>query len=352
MRRRWASSIRRFTLIADRISYSADFHDIITGDNTSSESPNEFFAVPGYDLCTGWGTPTGNSLLYDLALPEPLRIFPAVAALSSGPSGGPFTPISQTYTLTNGSAAAFSWSLASSTTPWLDVSLTNGTLSPAGAATIVTASVNASAGSLGPGSYTATLWFTNLSDNFGQSRLFVLDVVTQPVITTQPADQAVIAGTAAMFNVVTASNALQLYQWQLGGANLHDGANLSGSATGALTISNVEAANVGAYSVIVSNAASVTVSSNAAMLDHPSEPIPYSCHPTNLTVLPGGSAVFSVSVVIGNSPFFYQWRIGSNNLSQFGRDLRRNNRRVEHQQCLRRQRRELFGASSAIRSVQ
>ncbi len=301
--------------IAKGSAYSADFHDIITGDNTSSESPNEFFAVPGYDLCTGWGTPTGNSLLYDLALPEPLRIFPAVAALSSGPVGGPFNPIAQTYTLTNGSAAAFSWSLTS-TTPWLDVSLTNGTLSPAGAATIVTASVNASAGSLGPGSYTGTLWFTNLSDNFGQSRLFVLDVVTQPVITAQPADQAVIAGTAAMFNVVTASNALQLYQWQLGGANLHDGANLSGSATGALTISNVEAANVGAYSVIVSNAAGVTVSSNAMLSIIPSEPI-ITLPPTNLTVLPGGSAVFSVSV-IGNSPFFYQWRIGSNNLSNSG----------------------------------
>ena len=40
--------------------YSATFHDIILGDNTSPASPNRFFAVPGYDLCTGWGTPSGH----------------------------------------------------------------------------------------------------------------------------------------------------------------------------------------------------------------------------------------------------------------------------------------------------
>ncbi len=41
-------------------SYTANFRDITTGNNTSSASPNQFFAVPGYDLCTGWGTPTGT----------------------------------------------------------------------------------------------------------------------------------------------------------------------------------------------------------------------------------------------------------------------------------------------------
>ena len=39
------------------------FHDIATGNNTNSASPNAFFAVPGYDLCTGWGTPNGSNLI-------------------------------------------------------------------------------------------------------------------------------------------------------------------------------------------------------------------------------------------------------------------------------------------------
>jgi xanthomonalisin len=47
--------------------YSAAFHDIITGNNTNSVSPAEFYAQPGYDLCTGWGTPNGTNLINLLA---------------------------------------------------------------------------------------------------------------------------------------------------------------------------------------------------------------------------------------------------------------------------------------------
>ncbi len=296
-------------------SYGSDFHDITTGNNTSSSSPSRFYAVTGYDLCTGWGTPVGSSLLYDLALPEPLRISPAASALSSGPVGGPFNPISQTYLLTNGSAFAFNWSLVSAS-PWLDVSPTNGTLTPGGAATTVTASINSAAGNLVAGSYTATVWFTNLNDNYVQSRQFTLDVVTPPAIINQPTDQAVVAGTPATFSVGTAANALLFYQWQQGGTNLSDGTNIVGSATSTLTINIVESANVGAYSVIVSNAAGTTTSSNAALSIIPSLPI-ITMQPTNQTALPGGPATFSVAVV-GNPPFFYQWLDGTTNLINGG----------------------------------
>lgn len=47
-------------------NYTSDFHDITTGDNTWPGSPAQFFAVPGYDLCTGWGTPNGPNLINDL----------------------------------------------------------------------------------------------------------------------------------------------------------------------------------------------------------------------------------------------------------------------------------------------
>lgn len=48
-------------------NYTSCFHDIVTGDNTSPGSPTEYYAVPGYDLCTGWGTPNGQSLIDALA---------------------------------------------------------------------------------------------------------------------------------------------------------------------------------------------------------------------------------------------------------------------------------------------
>ena len=47
--------------------YGAAFHDITTGNNTNALSPSSFFAVPGYDLCTGWGTPTGLVLINALS---------------------------------------------------------------------------------------------------------------------------------------------------------------------------------------------------------------------------------------------------------------------------------------------
>jgi len=45
-------------------SYHSDLHDITSGSN------GEFFAVPGYDLVTGWGSPNGINLITGLALPS------------------------------------------------------------------------------------------------------------------------------------------------------------------------------------------------------------------------------------------------------------------------------------------
>jgi subtilase family serine protease len=52
--------------IAQSPAYASCFHDIIHGDNTWSGSPNEYYAAPGYDLCTGLGSPAGVALLNDL----------------------------------------------------------------------------------------------------------------------------------------------------------------------------------------------------------------------------------------------------------------------------------------------
>ncbi len=51
-------------------TYATCFHDITTGNNETYYSPSRFSAVPGYDLCTGWGTPTGSNLVNAL-LPQP-----------------------------------------------------------------------------------------------------------------------------------------------------------------------------------------------------------------------------------------------------------------------------------------
>ncbi|MEI6605791.1 MAG: YDG domain-containing protein, partial [Verrucomicrobiota bacterium] len=52
-------------------SYSSTFHDTTTGNNFWPSSPTKFSAVTGYDLCTGWGTPNGTTLINALAGPQP-----------------------------------------------------------------------------------------------------------------------------------------------------------------------------------------------------------------------------------------------------------------------------------------
>jgi hypothetical protein len=48
-------------------TYTKSFHDIIAGDNTNVKNPLKYYARPGYDLCTGWGTPTGINAINALA---------------------------------------------------------------------------------------------------------------------------------------------------------------------------------------------------------------------------------------------------------------------------------------------
>jgi uncharacterized repeat protein (TIGR01451 family) len=53
--------------IGQGANYTSEFHDITTGNNEWPQSPDQFVAVAGYDLCTGWGSPTGSSLIGALA---------------------------------------------------------------------------------------------------------------------------------------------------------------------------------------------------------------------------------------------------------------------------------------------
>lgn len=57
--------------------YAAAFHDVTTGNNFNDESPDRFSAVTGYDLCTGWGTPTGDGLINLLAHVSRIAIYGA-----------------------------------------------------------------------------------------------------------------------------------------------------------------------------------------------------------------------------------------------------------------------------------
>ena len=161
--------------LGENAGYGQSFHDITTGSNTWSGSPNNFYAVTGYDLCTGWGTPAGKNLINALAgAPNPLGIVPDTGCTLSGLVGGPFNPAAMHYAVTNQGGVAINWSV-SGFPAWLSVTPASGTLA-AGGSSVVTARPAASASVLPAGIYAATLAFTNAGSGIGQTRTFTLQV--------------------------------------------------------------------------------------------------------------------------------------------------------------------------------
>ncbi len=161
-------------------NYNTDFHDTTTGDNTWSGSSTLFFATGGYDLCTGWGSPNGTNLINALAgPPDPLGIAPSSGFNSYGAISGPFTVTTQNFTLTNSGVGSLNWRIAS-TSSWLNVSSTSGTL-PAAGQTTISIGLNAAASNLVAGTYVANVWFTNQTSSVVQNRQFTLQVV-QPLV--------------------------------------------------------------------------------------------------------------------------------------------------------------------------
>jgi hypothetical protein len=146
-------------VIGKSTNYTNCFHDITVGNNYWTNSPANFPAVTGYDLCTGWGTPNGQSLINALAGPP--VISPMSGFTATGATGGPFSPSAIVYSLTNSSSSNLLWSLIN-TSLWLNVSATNGTLSP-NTGTNVTISLSATANNLLAGTNMTTVVFTNRS---------------------------------------------------------------------------------------------------------------------------------------------------------------------------------------------
>jgi hypothetical protein len=112
------------------------------------------------------------------------------------------------------------------------------------------------------GSYSVVV--TNTSGNV-TSALAVLTILVPPSITSQPGNRTNDVGTTATFGVTVTGTSPLSYQWQKEGANLSDGANISGTTSSRLTLTNVQLADAGSYSVVVTNLAGSATSSNALL---------------------------------------------------------------------------------------
>jgi len=131
----------------------------IDGDSFTNRQEYDFL-VPGFGY-------TGAEYVAAALNPgQPgLLITPADDFDAIGYEGGPFTPASVTYTLTNPFESALTWT-AGVTAPWLTLSTENGSIEPS-ASVELTVTLNAAAAALAPGTYTDVLTIT--PDGFGSS---------------------------------------------------------------------------------------------------------------------------------------------------------------------------------------
>jgi hypothetical protein len=141
--------------------YTNVFHDVVAGNNTSSTSPTNYYAVPGYDLCTGLGTPNGTNFLNTFVVPDGLGVSPSTL-LSSGQVGGPFSVASWTVVLTNRGSTPINWALGGGDS-WLMASPVSGTLAVGGTNAVTVTLTGAEA--LLTGNHQAALLVTNLASD-------------------------------------------------------------------------------------------------------------------------------------------------------------------------------------------
>jgi hypothetical protein len=140
------------------------------------------------------GTLVNSQQAYSLLLsgsaeePDPLQVTPSDNLAATGVAGGPFTPSSRVYTIENIGAEPLDWT-AAKTADWVTLSATNGTLA-AGSSNTVTVSINSNAESLGPGSYTNTVTFTDVTHSNANYTRTVTLWNALPVVNAGP-DQTV-----------------------------------------------------------------------------------------------------------------------------------------------------------------
>jgi uncharacterized repeat protein (TIGR03803 family) len=150
----------------------------------------------------------------------------------------------------------------------------------------------------------------------GNGTIFQIAFDSAPQIVTSPGSQLVFTGAGVNLSVAVTGSRPLVYQWKANGTNVLDGGNISGSTTRILTFNGVTTNNTGIYSVVVSNSLGWAQSADATLTVTSSPPL-IATQPTNVTISPGGTAIFSVNAV-GTEPLSYQWRSNGFNLADGG----------------------------------
>jgi hypothetical protein len=220
--------------------YLAAFHDITIGDNTSPDSPGKFFAVPGYDLCTGWGTPIGQGLIDALAQP-PAATPPSIITQP------------QSQTVPAGSNAVFVVAVTGSPVMNYQWSVNGTNIDGETNALLLLANVQPNQA----GNYSVQVT-NSFGAVFSSNAVLTVEPPIPPVVVAQPQDQVIAPGGLALFSV-TITGTPPAYQWTF------NSNPIPGATNNPLILFNVQSTDAGLYAVQITNAAGGTVSSNATL---------------------------------------------------------------------------------------
>ncbi len=188
--------------------YRSCFHDITIGGNRNGGSTNNYLAKPGFDLCTGWGTPAGQPLIDALAPADSLAVLPAAGVSLALTNASAAMGEMETLVLTNDGAAAIDWTLGAPP-DWVQLSAINGVI-PAESSVSVTVTISPGATNLAPGDYAVSLALSNLTSGVAHAIPIFL-AVSDPLILTPATGMAVGGPVGGPFNmteqIISLSNA-------------------------------------------------------------------------------------------------------------------------------------------------
>ncbi|MCX6956126.1 MAG: immunoglobulin domain-containing protein [Verrucomicrobia bacterium] len=207
-------------------------------------------------------------------------------------------------TVTGAQSAPGSFRVSGTIPPGLSISGLTGSGGNINGATLVMSGTPTTAGT-----YTIVFraWeFANQAGDASSNFNYVVNVAaaanTAPAFSLQPVSQTVSAGGSVTFNSNATGTPLPTYQW------FKDGTAVSGATAISLTLSNVQPAQAGSYTVVATNAAG-TATSNAATLTVAAAvvaPVVVTQPPTALRLVVGQSLALNVSAT--GTGLAYQWK--------------------------------------------
>lgn len=248
-------------------SYSADFHDITSGNNKpSAGSGSGFNAVAGYDLVTGWGSPNGPALIATLAgaaTPDySLSASPSSLSIVQGANG------TSTVTVAPSGGFTGSVSLAASGLP----SGVTASFSPASATTTSTLTLTASSTAT-VGSSTVTITGTSGSLIHTTTVALTVTAATAPnyTLSASPATLSIAQGANGTSTITLAKTGGFTGTVALTASGLPTGVTASfnpasTTTTSTLTLTAASTAAVGSATVTVTGTSGTLVHSTTIAL--------------------------------------------------------------------------------------